>query len=234
MDKGKLGLGALALLLVALVVALVVAVVAGLRPSSTAPAADTSANRLPWQVDVLPDGNSRVFGLTVGKSRLEDARSSIGRDLQVAVLTSPTAPPALEAYYERVQMGFITGRLILTATLPPEQLTAMAQGAAKTTPLPSGARKAVPTSDDRAQAWQATITGVSFVPSVDLDENTVLARFGEPAERLRSAEGAEHFLYPAIGLDLVLDPAGKELLQYVAPRDFARLRQPLLAAGQRL
>jgi hypothetical protein len=39
----------------------------------------------------------------------------------------------------------------------------------------------------------------------------------------------EHFLYPAKGLDLILDRKGKEVLQYVAPRDFARLREPLTA-----
>ena len=43
----------------------------------------------------------------------------------------------------------------------------------------------------------------------------------------RRAEALEHFLYPDKGLDLVLDSKGKEVLQYVAPADFARLRAPL-------
>jgi hypothetical protein len=38
-----------------------------------------------------------------------------------------------------------------------------------------------------------------------------------------------HLLYPPLGLDVVVDGDGKELLQYVAPRDFERLRAPLLA-----
>ena len=37
-------------------------------------------------------------------------------------------------------------------------------------------------------------------------------------------------LYPKQGLDVVVDKDGKELLQYVAPQQFARLREPLLAA----
>ena len=36
-----------------------------------------------------------------------------------------------------------------------------------------------------------------------------------------------HLLYPDKGLDVVVDGNGKELLQYVAPRDFAELREPL-------
>ena len=60
-----------------------------------------------------------------------------------------------------------------------------------------------------------------------MDEAIILQRFGTPAERIRQGETLEHFLYPDKGLDLVLDSKGKEVLQYVAPADFARLRAPL-------
>ena len=52
-------------------------------------------------------------------------------------------------------------------------------------------------------------------------------RFGEPGERLVVSEKRVHLLYPDKGLDVVVDGNGKELLQYVAPRDFAELREPL-------
>ena len=78
-------------------------------------------------------------------------------------------------------------------------------------------------------ADRAPIRSIAFIPSTNLDEATILQRFGAPAERLRGGEHIEHFLYPARGLDVVLDAKGKELPQYVAPRDFARLRQPLAA-----
>jgi hypothetical protein len=41
-----------------------------------------------------------------------------------------------------------------------------------------------------------------------------------------------HWLYPQHGLDITLGGAEKPLLQYVAPRDFDRLIQPLLANGE--
>ena len=52
------------------------------------------------------------------------------------------------------------------------------------------------------------------------------------ASCLPASEGAEHLLYPELGLDLILNPEGKEILQYVAPRDFRRLQAPLLARPQ--
>ena len=89
-------------------------------------------------------------------------------------------------------------------------------------------RKYILHHDDLALAWRAPIASVTFIPAASLDEQTVLRRFGAPAERIRVDERVEHFLYPDKGLDLALDSKGKEVLQYVAPRQFARLREPLI------
>ena len=52
-------------------------------------------------------------------------------------------------------------------------------------------------------------------------------RFGEPAERIAAKDGA-HWLYPALGLDLLLGDNGQALLQYVPPAEFEqRLQKPL-------
>jgi hypothetical protein len=221
MNGIRIGLACLAILLLALV--------AGQLWAPANPARDqTSEYALPWQVEVLPGGGSKVFGLQLGSSRLADARARLGPDLQMAVIMTANGPPALEAYYERIAFGFITGRLILTAELPSEELAVMARRAAKVAPLQSGAWQATLAADDRDNVLRAPVTAIAFIPSVDLDEATVVQRFGPPAERLPGSGSAMHYLYPTIGLDLVLDDKGKELLQYVAPKDFARLRDPLL------
>ena len=74
------------------------------------------------------------------------------------------------------------------------------------------------------------IKAISVIPTVNLDEATVIQRFGQPGERLAVSEKRVHLLYPDKGLDVVVDGEGKELLQYVAPRNFALLREPLNAA----
>ena len=40
--------------------------------------------------------------------------------------------------------------------------------------------------------------------------------------------GVVHWLYPVKGLDVVVREEGKEVLQYVAPREFERLARPLV------
>ena len=81
-----------------------------------------------------------------------------------------------------------------------------------------------------AAADKLPIRAISVIPTVNLDEATIVQRFGEPGERIVVSEKRTHLLYPKLGLDVVVDKDGKELLQYVAPQQFARLREPLLAA----
>jgi hypothetical protein len=182
---------------------------------------------LPWQIEILPDGNSRVFGLTLAKSTLGDARERFGPDMEVAVIANRGEAGALEAYYSRVTTGVLTGRMILVAALDRESVERMRQHAAKSSVTESSARKFTLSAEDLALAYSTPIASITFIPSASLDEETALARFGPPGERIRVSEQAEHLLYPEKGLALTLDSKGKELLQYVAPRDFARLRDPL-------
>ncbi|MDP2809732.1 MAG: hypothetical protein Q8O34_06245 [Rhodocyclaceae bacterium] len=184
---------------------------------------------LPWQIEILPGGGSKVFGLTPGASTLDDALARLGSDAQIAIVAAPGEAGALEAYWERASAGFVTGKMILTLDIPAEALERMRQRSAKTEYMESATRKSTLHPDDRQAALVRPIAAITFIPAAHLDEPMVIHRFGPPAERIRSAEHTEHFLYPGMGLDVRLDAKGREVLQYVAPREFARLRDPLLA-----
>ena len=184
---------------------------------------------LPWQIVMLDNGGTRVFGLTLGSSTLNDARIRLGDAPQVAVIGRREEPGSLEAYFESVRLDFLTGKMIITADLPQATVDAMRQRAVKTDYMESTTRRSTLNPSDLDLALNAPIRAIAFIPSVNLDEATVLQRFGQPAERIHGSATAEHFLYPAKGLDIVLDSQGKELLQYVAPRHFAVLREPLLS-----
>jgi hypothetical protein len=192
------------------------------------------APTLPWQIDTLPDGGSKVMGLKLGHgaqaSTLADARQRWGQDMQVAIIAAPGENGTLEAFVDPAQAGFISGKLVITAQLPADIIQGMRERALKGEFMESTTRKFVLSPEDMKQALSAPITAMSFIPQANLDEDMIVARFGKPAERVRSNGHLEHFLYPDKGLDLALDSQGKELLQYVAPADFNRLRQPLKTA----
>jgi hypothetical protein len=185
---------------------------------------------LPWQIKTFPDGTSEVFGLVLDHSRLADARTHFGPDVEIAVIAAPGETGTLEAYYNNVTVGVFTGKLILLAGMDKDTVARLRQRAVKTEYMDSSTRKYRLQRDDLALAWQAPIAGMNFIPTVSLDADTILKRFGTPHERIRVDDRVEHFLYPQQGLDVILDLQGKEVLQYVAPRQFARLREPLMKA----
>ncbi len=186
---------------------------------------------LPWSIETLPGGGARVFGLILGESTLADAYRTLGDDAQVALLVAPGESGTVEAYYDSLTAGFITGKMILTLETSQPQREAILARAIKAETTQNAARRITLADTALQQLRQARIAGITFIPTANLSEEIVQQRFGMPAEKIRSDENATHWLYPDRGLDVRIDAKGKEVLQYVAPRDFARLRDPLLAAG---
>jgi len=200
---------------------------------------NTKGAGLPWQVESLPGGASKVMGLTLAPagathvaSTLADAQQQWGQAMQIAIIAAPGEDGLLEAFVDPASAGFITGKAVLTAQLASAEIRAMRERAIKSEFMESTTRKYTLAPADLQTALKAPITALSFIPQANLDADTVVARFGTPAERVRSNGHLEHFLYPAKGLDLALDSEGKELLQYVAPAAFDQLRQPLVKPPQ--
>lgn len=217
-----------------LFVAIIVAILAApvLFMSDKGEGAPQTETGMPWQIEALSDGNTRVFGLTLGVSVFENAVAHLGVEAQVALIVAPGTEGSVEAYFDTVKLGLVSGKLILTLETSLAEREDMLKRAVKAEYMESTTRRITLAETDLRALKAAKISAITFIPSAQLDESVVLQRFGVPAERIKSSEHTEHFLYPDKGLDFRLDSKGKELLQYVAPRDFARLREPLLAAGK--
>jgi hypothetical protein len=200
-----------------------------LIPRPSGPAGNLPVSGLPWQIETLPDGKTRVFGLVIGTDSLSDGIARFGSDGELAVVAAPGEVGSLELYFNEITAGAVTGKLILSAELPEPAIAALWQRAVKVEYMQSSTKKASPAESDVATAHAAVIRGITFIPSANLDEAIVLQRFGPPSERVRVTEDVEHFLYPERGLDLSLNRDGKEVLQYVAVSRFDLLRKPLLS-----
>ena len=211
-----------------IVLALLPGLLAGCDGGSEMPA----QNMFPWQISVTADGKSRVFGITFNQSKLQQAASMLGSDYKIALFGDKDESLSLEAYFSDVHLGGLSGKIFLRLQASEDELRGMRARVLKAKPLGRGVVRYTLAEDDLFQAEKRIVVGMSYVPAVNLDEQTVLARFGEPAERIRLGPSKQHFLYPELGLDLLLDSDGKELLQYVAPAGFARLREPLMRMQQ--
>lgn len=186
---------------------------------------------LPWQIDLDGQGGSRVFGVRPGLDTLAEVRAVLGGDAEVAIVAAPDEVGSLEAYYAQLPLGFVLAKVILTVDASPELIVAMRDRALKAEHMESTTRKIRLHPDDLILAERLPVKAISVIPTVNLDEATVLQRFGPPGERLLVSEKRVHLLYPERGLDVVVDADGKELLQYVAPRHFSLLREPLLKSS---
>jgi hypothetical protein len=189
---------------------------------------DPNSN-LPWQITTDGQGGSSVFGLQPGVSTLAEVRQRFAADFEVAIIAEPNEIGALEAFYSSVPLGFVTAKMVLTIEADPEMVTAMRERALRATPMESTTRKITLSQEDVAAADRLPIRAISVIPTANIDEATLVQRFGSPDERLVAGEKRVHLLYPKLGLDIVVDGEAKELFQYVAPRAFADLREPLRA-----
>ncbi len=183
---------------------------------------------LPWQVEIGQSGaTSTVFGLTLGKSTLRDAVRKLGRRYEMGVFRDRDRRLSLEAYFRDTVVGGLNARLVLSAQLPDERLDALRAHAGEGQSIAGGGRRYPVTEADHDLALEAVVTAITYLPVVKFDTDLVRKRFGEPAERLPVQDGT-HWLYPTLGLDLLLGDNGGALLQYVPPAEFEqRLRTPL-------
>lgn len=218
----KFAAAIIALIIAALVLPFLVPI------GSQRPGVDPEAS-LPWQIEVDGQGGSRVFGLRPGASTLGELRQRLGGELEVAIIAAPNEVGTLEAYVAQVPLGFVLARVIATVDAEKSQIIAMRERALKAEHMESATRKIKLHPDDLAVADSLPVKAISVIPTVNLDETTVIQRFGQPGERIALGEKRVHLLYPDKGLDVVVDADGKELLQYVAPRHFDLLRAPLQA-----
>lgn len=209
---------------------LVVLIVPFFLPNIGKPEGVDPNSNLPWQIETDGQGGSKVFGLRPGVSTLAEVRQQLCPEIEVAIIAEPGEAGALEGYCAQVPLGFVLARVVVTVDASADQVAAMRERALRSKNMESATRKITLHPDDLAAAERLPVRAITVIPAVNLDEAVVVQRFGTPEERVVLAEQRIHLLYPQKGLDVLVDGEGKELLQYVAPRNFASLRDPLKAA----
>lgn len=214
------------LLLAALGIVLTGFFLAIMRPPGSQ--SSTPGQDLPWQVTVgQGDATSTVFGLTLGESSLREAVAKLGQRYELGLFEDREGRWSLEAYFRDAVVGGLNARLVLAVRLPETGLAALKTHVGEGKPTASGIRRYPVAEADQDLAMQGVVAAITYLPVVKFDADLVRQRFGEPAERI-AAEGGAHWLYPALGLDLLLGDNGEALLQYVPPTAFEeQLRAPL-------
>ena len=183
--------------------------------------------RLPWVITVDDSGATSVFGLTLGKSVLADARHNFQTVGEINLFASSDQRYSVEAYFDRIYLSGLRGDFILTLDLDQISAAGIFERGLRISQLGSGAKKVKIAPSDFDLVEQSKITSITYIPGADLDAKLIHERFGEPSEQIKEASGIVHWLYPDKGLDIALNPKDKEVFQYTSLEDFKRITQPL-------
>lgn len=197
------------------------------------PRPNKQENLTPWHIEHPTANSTRVFGVTLNESTLNEAEQSFKEDAQVSMFKSRQGSKlTTEAYFDEVILNGLKATIVVTLAVPDTQMQAMFERSVRTQGVGSG-KQITLASDDVAQVRRLPISSLTYMPSVYLDEATLIQRFGTPTQRIKEVDsGVTHWLYAQHGLDVTFDGAAKPILQYVALADFAKLTAPLIAAGK--
>jgi hypothetical protein len=184
-----------------------------------------AARDLPWKVEILPDGGSKVFGVTLGQTTARELSRRLKTFPRIALFVSSGGRRSLEVYFGNVSLGLFEAKLDVVLRASPVQLAAFERHAVGRKPMPSGAYRLALTEADTAAAFGLPIAELVYAPGVRYTDELVLGSFGKPAQRVRLRGGGSYWLYPGRGLVMLRGTRGAAVLHYTAPADFGRLRK---------
>ena len=183
--------------------------------------------KLPWQISLDENGDSSVLGVTLGKTTLGEVQEAYGAEAKINLFASSEQEYAVEAYFERLFLSGIKADLIFALDLSQPEAEHMYQRGLRVSKLGSGARKVDLAPQDRQTLLGKPVSHITYLPAADLEPELLSNLFGEPSRRITAKTGITHWLYPEKGLDIALNPDGKEIFQYISPGRFSQLLAPL-------
>lgn len=169
----------------------------------------------PWDITLMPDGNSRVFNLHLGHSRLVDAQH-IFKDLaETAIFAEPDHLGTAEAFFSSVNLAGLSAKVILSLDVSADLLTTMKANSPKQSHQESGSIKYEIANQDAHVMTDSIIKTLEYIPAVTIDESAVEHRFGKPEEIKRLDDsGSQLWLYPSINFKVFITKGSKTIFHY--------------------
>lgn len=172
---------------------------------------------MPWETTIMDDGNIQVFGIHLGKTTLEQAQHIFNLYGKTAIFSQPNHELTIESYFDSINLGGLSAKVILNLMLPEQQIQDLLIHTTNDILQPSGARSYELHNDNTSLLLNLPIISITYIPTVTLDENMILNRFGK-AENIQqiSINKPSYFIwyYPKIGLSITFNNQEKAVLQY--------------------
>lgn len=185
---------------------------------------DAAATKdLPWQIDITPAGNTRVFDINVGAATVKQISAQRHLSPEIALFQAPDGNYRLESYLGKIKLGPFQARVILRLDASEQLLAEFAANSPSRQATPSGNHQLRLSGDDFETARELIVNELSYSPAVDTDAELLENLFGTPDARISVDDKSRYWTYPERGLVILLNDEDKDVFHYFPPRDFARV-----------
>lgn len=173
----------------------------------------------PWEITQNRDGTVTVFGVNLGTTSYRQVQQLWKEAGETAIFSTPDRPLSAEVFFDRINLSGLSARAVLTLDIEQDLLETMLNRAMAARLQPSGARRFDPSVEDRQRFLEAKVYGITYVPSIRLEEDMLISRFGNPERRIVDPLDAQATLwhYPQSGLTVRLHEKDRVVFTYQNP-----------------
>lgn len=191
-------------------------------------------DNLPWQIEVVAEDHTRVLGIELGQTTLMELAGRLPVP-DIRLFVGPDGTRTVEAFYANARIQPFEANLVLVPDLDEDAMASIWEERTSERPMPSGARR-YGLSDDALRALGRTpAVEMSYIPRARWDQTLLRERFGEPAGHLRIDDDQDYWLYPDLGLAIMVPTGrGRVLMHYVTLERWDAVVERLEQAGERL
>ncbi|PHS32391.1 MAG: lytic murein transglycosylase [Methylophaga sp.] len=171
---------------------------------------------MPWEITVMPDGQISVFNIHLGTTNYRQAQEALHIHGQTSIFSEEGQDTTVEAFFNSINMGGLSAKLVLNLVVDADIIEKMKSRATEARLQPSGAHRYQLGNQDNATLIHAPVSAITYIPSVRLNKEMVLHRFGFTDLVSQESENSntEIWQYPALGLTIYLDDNEKTIMQY--------------------
>ncbi|MFW5425994.1 MAG: lytic murein transglycosylase [Methylophagaceae bacterium] len=171
---------------------------------------------MPWEITVMPNGQISVFNIHLGTTNYRQAQESLHIHGQTSIFSQEGKTTTVEAFFNSINMGGLSAKLVLNLVVDADVIEKMKSRATEARLQPSGAHQYQLGNQDNATLINAPVSAITYIPSVRLNPEMVLHRFGFTNLVMQDPENSntEIWQYPALGLSIYLNDNEKTIMQY--------------------
>ncbi len=186
---------------------------------------------LPWQITVLNPQTIHVLDLDIGRSTLGDAVKVLRSEYNLAWFDNPDNSISLEAYFIRVSISGLRAKVVLGLDPVNLDIDYLKQNSGK--PKVQTSRSIKYPLDDLANTLKdRVIRSLTYIPTINLEQDMIISRFGKPREKVSIDENTQFWLYPQKGLVINWNRKAKEAFHYTVPASFESVQKGIIQVAQ--